>query len=147
MIGDANTPDLASQHGVKRWLQSYPWTEVLRLVADHCRLPPEHFEGASSHETRELWERETLRAQSLDEALRLCRRCQLARPFGTFDSESFVLIARDLVKPFLGAMSATLATAVINIVGDYVRGLADELEMNQTINLIITRFPDPVPAI
>ncbi|HEX4085261.1 MAG TPA: hypothetical protein VHY22_10145, partial [Chthoniobacteraceae bacterium] len=69
-----------------------------------------------------------------------CRACQTARPFGKYDCESFIIIARDLVKPFLGQMSATLAAAVIVIVGDYVRGCGNEEEMRQTLQLILEKI-------
>jgi len=127
-------------HGVRRWLEAYTWSEVLRTVARFWHLPPENIEAASAYETRELWDREAPRSQSLADALRLCRRCQVARPFGRYDCDSFVVIARDVVKPFLAEMSATLATAVISIVGDYVRGTGNEIEMHQVTDLILDRF-------
>ena len=46
------------------------------------------------------------------------------------------------MKPFLGQMSATLAAAVVVIVGDYVRGCDDEVEMRQTLQLILEKFEE-----
>jgi hypothetical protein len=103
-------------------------------------MPPERFDAPAAREIQKLWENQAEQDLTLAEALRLCRRCQIARPFGQYDCESFIIIARDIVKPFLGQMSAALAAAVITIVGDYVRGSGDELEMQQTLNLILEKF-------
>jgi hypothetical protein len=127
--------------GLRHWLGAYTWADVLRTVAHFWHLPAENIEAASAYDTRELWDREAPRSQSLPDALRLCRRCQIARPFGRYDCDSFVLIARDAVKPFLAGMSATLATAVVAIIGDYVRGSCNELEMHQAADIIVNRYP------
>jgi hypothetical protein len=140
IMAERQTPAVSRGHGVRSWLRPYPWEDVIRTIAGFWRLPPEHFETRSAREVQELWERQIEKDLTMADALRLCRRCQTAKPFGKYDCESFVIIARDIVKPFLGQMSATLAAAVIIIVGDYVRGSGDEIEMQQTLNLILEKF-------
>ena len=142
MMEENHQEEAAGGRGVKRWLQGYPWSSVLRAVATFRSMPAEDMEMVTANDVRELWDRESTRPISLGHALGLCRRCHSARPFGKYDCDSFVNIARDLVKPFLGEMSATLATAVISIVADYVRGSGNELEMNQTLSLILARFTE-----
>jgi len=126
--------------GVRKWLGPYPWEGVIGTLAGFWHMPPERFDAPAAREIQKLWENQAEQDLTLAEALRLCRRCQIARPFGQYDCESFIIIARDIVKPFLGQMSAALAAAVITIVGDYVRGSGDELEMQQTLNLILEKF-------
>jgi hypothetical protein len=125
---------------VRRWLEPYPWQQVVGTLAAFWHLPAERFETA--HETRDLWESEAGREMRLEEALRVCRRCQTAQPFGQYDCESFVIIAREIVKPLLDGMSTVLSAAVSTIVEDYVRGVGDDLEFSQTLQLVLEKYED-----
>jgi len=125
--------------GARRWLGDHPWENVIRTLSIFWHLPEEEFNTPPARQIRELWERESGNELTLAEALRVCRRCQTAMPFGKYDCDSFVIVARDIVKPFLSQMSATLAAAVITILGDYIRGGGDEREMRHAINLIMGR--------
>lgn len=125
---------------MRPWLRDYHWEDIIWTIGVFWRLKPGHFETPAACRTRDLWRRESAKATTLAGALRLCRECQASTPFGKYDCESFVIIARDVVKPFLGDMSATLAAAVITIVGDYVRGTGDEAEMQRTLGIILEKF-------
>jgi hypothetical protein len=133
--------NLKNRHagGAKRWLRDYPWDNVIRPLSIFWHRPPEEFDTPSARQIREVWERESDHELTLAEALRVCRRCQMAMPFGKYDCDSFVIIAREIVKPFLSPMSATLAAAVITILGDYIRGVGDDREMKRALNLILER--------
>lgn len=126
------------------WLRSYPWEDIVWTVAGYWRLRPEEIDACVARETRDLWQREAAGMQTLCGALRLCRECQAARAFGKYECESFVIVARDVVKPYLGQMSATLAAAIITIIADYVRDAGDEVEMQRAVDLIMQRY---VPAV
>jgi len=146
MMEETHHPEKRVQPGVEQWLRSYPWEDIVRTVAGYWRRPPEEIEACAAQETRALWQHEAAGPQSLCEALRLCRACQAARPFGKFECESFVIVARDMVEPWLGQMSATLAAAVITIIADYVRGGGDETEMERAANMILEKYIPPAPS-
>jgi hypothetical protein len=125
------------------WLRAYPWQDIVWTVAGYWRLPAEEIGACAAASVRERWERGSAGEQTLCDALRLCRECQAARAFGKYECESFVIVARDVVKPCLGQMSATLAAAVITIIGDYVRGAGEEMEMTRAVTLILDKYVPP----
>jgi hypothetical protein len=136
-------PQLPARPRPEQWLRSYPWEDIVWTVAGYWRLKPDEIEASAARETRALWQREAAVAQTLGDALRLCRACQAARAFGQYECESFVIVARDVVKPYLGQMSATLAAAIVTIVADYVRGGGNETEMQRAVNLIMEKYVPP----
>jgi hypothetical protein len=132
--------------GTRGWLRPYPWEDIVGSLTSFWHISPDQLEVPATHQVRELWKREGQRDLTLAEALRLCRKCQGARPFGKYDCESFVLVARDMIKPFLEQMSSPLAAAVVTILGDYVRGAGDEVEMQQALHLIMEKFAEFGPS-
>jgi hypothetical protein len=124
---------------VDYWLRDYPWEDIVATLARHWKVTPEHLDGRSARQARELWLRKSVIRISLGEALRVCRRCQASHPFGAHDCETFAAIARDIVKPLLRPMSRALAHAAATVVADYVRGTVNAPEMRHTLDLIMEK--------
>ena len=110
-----------------KWLAPISWEDVTSLNARLCEGKDVlHKPTSDGHQvTFELWERSRLLDMSLEEALVVCHRCHRFAPFCFFNGNTFVAIARGIIKPVLEqitARDAMRAAAFRSVVGHFVAG-------------------------
>ena len=77
-----------------------------------------------------LWERSRTTELTIEAAIVICHRCHRLAPFCFFNGNTFVAIARGIIKPVLEKLTVRdpLRAAVFrSVVGHYVAG-TEELE-------------------
>ena len=115
-----------------KWLEPISWADVTALNARLCEAKGAlHKPTSDGHAvTRDLWERSRTTELTLEEAIVICHRCHRLAPFCFFNGNTFVAIARGIIKPVLEKLTARdpLRAAVFrSVVGHYVAG-TEELE-------------------
>ena len=110
-----------------KWLEPISWADVTTLNARLCEAKGAlHKPASDGHDaTRELWERSRPLDLSLEEAIVICHRCHRLAPFCFFNGNTFVAIARGIIRPVLEqltARDAMRAAAFRSVVGHFVAG-------------------------
>ena len=110
-----------------KWLAEVSWADVTTLNARLCEARGAlHKPTSDGHDaTRELWERAQLMDLSLEEAIVICHQCHRLAPFCFFNGNTFVAIARGIIKPVLErltARDAVRAAGFRSVVGHFVAG-------------------------
>ena len=119
-----------------KWLEPISWGDVTMLNARLCAAKGAlHKPTSDGHDTtRDLWERSRTMELTLEEAIVICHRCHRRAPFCFFNGNTFVAIARGIIKPVLEQLTARdpmRAAAFRSVVGHYVAG-TEELEVLRT---------------
>lgn len=75
--------------------------------------------------TRELWERSRAMDLSLEDAIVIRHRCHRLAPFSFFNGNTFVAIARGIIRPVLEQLTAhdaLRAAAFRSVIGHFIAG-------------------------
>lgn len=110
-----------------KWLAPISWEDVSNLNARLCEARGAlHKPTSDGHETaRALWERSRPMDLSLEAAVVICHRCHRLAPFCFFNGNTFVAIARGIIRPVLARLTvrdAIRAAAFRSVVGHFVAG-------------------------
>lgn len=112
---------------ITKWLAPVSWEDVVTLNARLCEAKGAlHKPTSDGHDTtRDLWERSRHMDLSLEEAIVICHRCHRLAPFCFFNGNTFVAIARGIIKPVLEQLTArdAIRAAIFrSVVGHFVAG-------------------------
>ena len=130
---------VVAQDAKAKWLAPYAWEEVTLLNARLCAAKNAvHKPTSDGHEAaRALWERSRESDLTLEEALVICFECHRLAPFCFFNGNTFVAIARGMIRPILERLvtdSESLRAAAFRaIVGHYVAGTEGLHELRAAI--------------
>ncbi len=121
-----------------KWLAPVSWEDVTTLNARLCEAKGAlHRPASDGHEpARDLWERSRQTVLSLEEAVVVCHRCHRLAPFCFFNGNTFVAIARGIIRPVLeklAAEDAMRAAAFRSVVGHFVAGTAGLEELRAVL--------------
>jgi len=123
---------------VRKWLAPYSWPQVIDFNRGLCAAKSAlHKPTSDGHdETKKIWEAAQSREMTLEEALQICLICHRTAPFCFFNGNTFVVIARDFIRPVLDELAALdLATAATfrSVVGHFVAGTEGLEELRRAI--------------
>ena len=122
-----------------KWLEPFAWEEVVLLNARLCAAKNAlHQPTSDGHEpARELWERSRPMDLDLERALVICHECHRLAPFCFFNGNTFVAIARGMIRPILERLivdsDGLRAAAFRSVVGHFVAGTEGLPELRAAI--------------
>ena len=110
-----------------KWLEPVSWEDVTAINARLCEARNAlHKPASDGHDAaRDLWESSRQMVLTLEQAIVICHRCHRLAPFCFFNGNSFVAIARGIIRPVLEqltARDAMRAAAFRSVVGHFVAG-------------------------
>lgn len=122
-----------------KWLEPYEWDQVVLLNERLCaakgalhKPTSDGFEAA-----RALWERSRPLDLTLERALVICHECHRLAPFCFFNGNTFVAIARGMIRPVLERLvldsDGLRAAAFRSVVGHFVAGTEGLEELRAAI--------------
>jgi len=111
------------------WLQPFSWDFVVAQNEILCRQKLAHHGPTSDGhaDAKERWETGREREMTLYEAVEICRQCHRIAPFTNFNGNTFVAIARILVKRL--DLESTQESLARSLAGHIVAGVASEEEV------------------
>ena len=109
------------------WLEPVSWEDVTAINARLCEARGAlHKPASDGHDAaRDLWESSRQTVLTLEQAIVICHRCHRLAPFCFFNGNTFVAIARGIIRPVLEqltARDAMHAAAFRSVVGHFVAG-------------------------
>lgn len=112
-----------------RWLEPFSWPFVVAQNEILCRQKSAHHGPTSDGhaEAMAFWEESRQREMSLFDAIEVCRRCHRLAPFTNFNGNTFVAIARTLVKKL--DLEHTQEQLARSLAGHIVAGVASDQEV------------------
>ena len=110
-----------------KWLEPISWADVSTLNARLCEARGAlHKPASDGHDAaRDLWEISRQMVLTWEQAIVICHRCHRLAPFCFFNGNTFVAIARGIIRPVLEqltARDAMGAAAFRSVVGHFVAG-------------------------
>ena len=114
----------------RAWLRDYSWVFVAAQNAMLCAAKGAlHKPTSDGYEsTRSLWQENHLRETTLDEAVRLCRRCHRGAPFCFYNGNTFAAIIRDVINQM--DLPEQRKAVARSLAGHIVAGVATAEEEN-----------------
>lgn len=129
---------------VQRWLEPFPWAAVEANNAAICQHKSALHKPTSEgyQPARARWEAARGEAQTLFDALELCRECHRLAPFCFYNGNTFAGIARAMIHPLLQDLAAPTAFVLRSTVGHYVAGTIGQDELEQVLAAVVEKISE-----